>query len=171
MGTTGTTGRDPGPAGGEPAFDDRHWALRTEVYRHFARTTRAPSFAELGAATGVPTEEVGRLLEELEARHHLALLPDRSGVWMAHPFSATSTAFPVDTERGRFWANCAWDALGVPAILGLDGWTETRCAASGEPIAFGVRDGRVAGDAAVLERAVIHLLVPPRNAWDDIGFT
>jgi hypothetical protein len=72
----------------------------------------------------------------------------------------------VDTPRGRFWANCAWDALGVPAILGIDGWTDTRCAGSGEPLSFGVRGGERQGDDAL-----IHLVVPPRDAWTDIGFT
>jgi hypothetical protein len=63
------------------------------------------------------------------------------------------------------YANCAWDALGVPAILGTDGWTQTRCPESGVPMEFGVRDGQAAGNA------VIHLVTPPRDAWLDIGFT
>ena len=143
-----------------------HWALRREIYRHFAATTHPPSLDELSRTVDMPPADVRSALEALERHHHIALLPDRSGIWMAHPFSATATDFPVDTARGRFWANCAWDALGVPAILGIDGWTEARCAASGDPIAFGVRGGRREGD-----RGVVHLVVPPRDAWDDIGFT
>ncbi len=143
-----------------------HWALRTEIYRHFAATTYPPSIDELSRTADMPSEDVRAAIEALERHHHIALLPDRSGIWMARPFSATPTDFPVDTERGRFWANCAWDALGVPAILGIDGWTEARCAASGEPISFGVRGGRREGD-----HGVVHLVVPPRDAWDDIGFT
>ena len=57
-------------------------------------------------------------------------------------------------------------ALGVPAILGTDGWTRTVCAHSREPLEFGVRDGRLRGDPAV-----IHLVTPLRDAWVDIGFT
>ena len=64
------------------------------------------------------------------------------------------------------YANCAWGALGVPAILGTDGWTRTRCQESGVPMEFGVRDGQLAGDDGV-----IHLVTPPRDAWLDIGFT
>lgn len=146
--------------------DDFPWTLRTEVYRHFGRTTRAPSVDALAAWSGRSRAAVLEALDVLEKTHHIALLPDRTGIWMANPFSATPTAFPVDTERGRFWANCAWDALGVPAILGIDGWTEAQCAGSGEPVSFGVRDGRRQGDDAL-----IHLVVPPRHAWDDIGFT
>jgi hypothetical protein len=147
-------------------LDERHWRLRTEIYLHFAATNRAPSFAELADATGMAGSEVSTALDALEAHHQSALLPDRTGIWMANPFSAVPTAFPVDTEHGRYWANCGWDALGVPAILGIDGWTEAHCAWTGDPIAFGVRDGRRVGD-----EGLIHLVVPPRDAWDDIGFT
>lgn len=149
-----------------PALDDFHWALRAEVFRHFAATTRAPSPQELARWAGRSRADVLAALDALEANHRLALLPDRSGIWMAHPFSALPTHYPVDTERGRYWANCGWDSLGIPAILGIDGWTETRCSGSGESIAYGVRAGRRVGDAGV-----VHLVVPPRDAWEDIGFT
>lgn len=149
-----------------PTLDDFHWSLRTEIFRHVGETTEAPSLEQLSAWAGRNRDEILAALDALEAHHHIALLPDRTGVWMANPFSATPTAYPVDTPRGRFWANCAWDALGVPAILGIDGWTETRCAGSGAPLAFGVRDGVRQGDDAL-----IHLVVPPRDAWIDIGFT
>jgi hypothetical protein len=147
-------------------LDDRHWALRAEVYRHFVHGGRAPSFEALAEATAVPLADVPDALAALEAHHHIALLPDRSGIWMAHPFSSVPTAFPVETERGRFWGNCVWDALGIPAILGVDSRTRTECPVSGEPISFGVERGRRVGDDAV-----VHFVVPPRQAWDDIGFT
>lgn len=145
---------------------DFHWALRAEIYACLASTTVPPTPAEMAAWSGRSRDEVMRALDDLEALHHLALLPDRSGVWMAHPFSGIPTGFPVDTARGRFWANCAWDALGIPAVLGVDAWTRTRCAATGSPISFGVEGGERVGDDAL-----VHFVVPPRNAWDDIGFT
>ena len=149
-----------------PTLNDFHWSLRTEIYQCIAATTAAPTPDELAAWSGKSRGEILQALDALEAHHHLALLPDRSGVWMAHPFSGIHTAFPVDTERGRFWANCAWDALGIPAILGIDGWTRTRCSATGDVVEYGVEKGERAGDDAF-----VHLLVPPRAAWDDIGFT
>ena len=142
------------------------WLVRTEVYRHFARTRHGPANIELARALGISSAEVERSLRRLEDGRHLALFPDRHDVWMAHPFSAVPTDYAVDTANGRYWANCAWDALGIPAILDIDGWTEARCAATGEPIGYGVRDGRFDGGPGV-----IHMVVPPRDAWDDIGFT
>lgn len=150
----------------KPALNDRDWAVRAEVYRHFARTGHGPANIELARATGLSADEVEASLRRLEDGHHLALFPDRHEVWMAHPFSAVPTDYPVETERGLFFANCAWDALGIPAILGIDGWTRAHCAATGVPIPYGVRDGAFAG-----EPGVIHLVVPPREAWEDIGFT
>lgn len=142
------------------------WAVRTEVYRGFADDGRPPSLHALATELHESPGDILDALRRLESGHHLALLPDGSGVWMAHPFSAVPTAYPVNTERGRYWANCAWDALGVPAILGIDGWTEARCAQNGEVLSFGVREGRRVGD-----EGVIHLVIPPRDAWEDIGFT
>lgn len=149
-----------------PGLTDFHWALRSEIYDCLAATTVAPTPDELAAWSGNSRGEILEALTALEAHHHLVLLPDRSGIWMAHPFSAILTGFPVETERGRYFANCAWDALGIPAVLGVNAWTRTQCAASGEPVAFGVEDGERVG-----EDAVVHLLVPPRAAWEDIGFT
>lgn len=149
-----------------PPLTDFPWSLRTEIYRVMGATTRAPSLDDLAAWSGRSRTQVLEALDALENAHQIALLPDRSGVWMANPFSSVPTGFPVDTERGRYWANCAWDALGVPAILGIDGWTEARCAASGSPLSYGVKKSRRVGDDGV-----IHLVVPPRSAWDDIGFT
>jgi hypothetical protein len=120
----------------------------------------------LSRALDADDEAVAASLRRLQANHHLALFPNRDEVWMANPFSAVATEYPVRTERGRYWAACAWDAFGVPALLGIDGWTETRCPQSGEPLSFGVRGGALVGDAGV-----IHLVVPLRDAWEDIGFT
>lgn len=149
-----------------PPLEARHWALRTAVYRGFAATGRAPSPEELAEVTGSSVDEVLADLAALEAHHHLALLPDGSGVWMAHPFSSVPTDFPVVTAQGRYWGNCVWDALGIPAILGVGGVTETRCAWSGAPLRFGVEEGDRFGDDGV-----VHFVVPPREAWSDIGFT
>ena len=85
---------------------------------------------------------------------------------MANPFSGVPTDYVVQTANMTCYANCAWDALGVAAILGRDAWTRAPCAESGDPLEFGVRDGGLASDAGV-----IHLVTPLRDAWVDIGFT
>ena len=149
-----------------PSPTDADWTIRTEIYRVFAESGRAPTFAELGTTLGHTSEEIGASVERLFEAHEIAPLPDGSGVWMANPFSAVATDYPVETPHMTCYSNCAWDALGVSALLGTDGWTRTHCAASGDALEFGVRRGRLAGD-----EGVIHLVTPPRDAWIDIGFT
>lgn len=155
-----------GPRNDDPP-SDFDWGVRTLVYGAFARSGTAPSIDDLVAFTGATPGRIKASLRKLEDAHELATDPDDGGVWMAHPFSAVTTDYPVETSAMMCHANCAWDALGVPAILGTDGWTRTKCAGSGEPIEFGVERSKVVGDADV----VIHLVTPLRRVWDDIGFT
>jgi hypothetical protein len=68
---------------------------------------------------------------------------------------------------GRTWyANCAWDAFGVCAALGVDGCIETTCPDCGDTIALGVSDGQPDDDSLLF-----HSLVPASGWWDDIVFT
>lgn len=142
------------------------WDLRAEVYACIRIYGEVPTVHTLRRRVRREAETVRQSLCRLEEHHQLALDPERKEVWMANPFSASPTAFPVETAEESYWAPCAWDALGIPAILGEDAWCLTHCADSGEELEFGVRNGKVDGDDCV-----IHLVAPPRNAWDDIGFT
>lgn len=140
--------------------------VRGEIYEAFGKRGVAPTPREIAVALHATTSEVGAALLALFDAHEIAPFPDGGGVWMANPFSAVETDYPVETPHMKCFANCAWDALGVPAILETDGWTRTRCANSGEPLEFGVRDGQLEAGPGL-----IHLVTPPRDAWKDIGFT
>jgi hypothetical protein len=69
-------------------------------------------------------------------------------------------------SSGRYWANCAWDALGIPVVLGSDSRTPTRCAGTGGPVELGVEHGRLR-----FTGGFVHFAVPPRDFWVNIGFT
>lgn len=145
---------------------DFDWSVRTRIYQSFATRGAAPALAEIAATEGTTESKVRASLTRLYEAHEVAPTRDGNGVWMANPFSAVPTDYVVETPEMTCYANCAWDALGVPAILGTDGWTRTVCAESREALEFGVRDGRLEGD-----QGVIHLVTPLRDAWVDIGFT
>jgi hypothetical protein len=86
---------------------------------------------------------------------------------MAIPFSAAPTPVRVRAADGRaWWANCAWDGLGIPAMLGVDATVETACPATGGPIRVPIRAGAPAPGPWALRMAV-----PLREWWDDIGVT
>lgn len=140
--------------------------VRHRIYRQLAAVARAPGAAELAADLDRSVAAIQESLRRLATAHALALAPGTDDVWMAHPFSAVSTPFPVRTAERTYWANCAWDALGIAALLAADSETTTECADCGEPMTL-----RVRGDVAEPGDAVVHFLVPPARFWDDIGFT
>ena len=140
--------------------------VRFRIYRHFARTGRAPSTEDLTAALTIGPKDVEESLGRLASDRSIVLAPGTHNIWMAHPFSAVPTPYPVRTATGTYWANCAWDALGICAILGVDGESETRCAESGEPLTIRVAEGRASPDGVV-----VHFLVPPKRFWENVGFT
>ncbi len=121
---------------------------------------RAPTPGEVGDAA-----EVVAAWARLHDAHALVL--DAGGeLRMANPFSAVPTAYRVQADGRRWYANCAWDAIGICAALHVDGRVETSCPDCGEPIVIEVRDGRP-DDESVL----FHCLVPAREWWSDIVFT
>jgi hypothetical protein len=85
---------------------------------------------------------------------------------MANPFSAVPTSYRVEADGRSWYANCAWDAFGIPAALHVDGHVSSACPDCGEPIEIDVRDHR-----PIPEEHVFHVLVPAAHWWDDIGFT
>jgi len=138
--------------------------LRAEVYAWLLGTTHAPDVATLAAAVAVPEAEVETALRRLADLHTLVLAPESTNIWMAHPFSALPTPFPVVAGERTYYANCAWDAAGILSMVG-DGRCTTSCADCGEQLTFEVSAGEMDGSS------VVHFAVPARRFWDDIGFT
>ena len=140
--------------------------VRLVVYRYFVRRGSAPSLGDIGAELGMPPVEVTASLERLAAAHVLVLDPATRGIWMAMPFSAVPTAFRVRTPEGEWWANCAWDALGISAMLQAPAEITTSCSDCGNPPPI-----RTTGRALSAGSGVVHFAVPAAAWWDDIGFT
>jgi hypothetical protein len=113
---------------------ERELALRQEIFAAFAETGAAPPVADL------PT------LRAL-AHQHVVVLDDHERILMAHPFAAHADGTRVEAGGRTWWGNCAWDAYGIVAALGLEDATITP-------------DGEL-----------FHVAVPARDWWADIGFT
>lgn len=140
--------------------------VRHRIYRCFVETGRAPTVDDLAIELCRPGTAIEDSLQRLAADHLIVLAPGSNRVWMAHPFSAVPTPYPVRTARRRYWANCAWDALAIPALLGEDTETTTHCADCAEPLTLRVRAGRVEPSDAV-----VHFAVAPARFWENVGFT
>jgi hypothetical protein len=142
------------------------WDIRAFVYRHFAEATRAPSLDETFAAFALTHEEAASAYQALHARHAFFLNPGTHEILMANPFSNIETPFRVHAGGKTYFANCAWDSLGIPAALQCDADIETACAQSGEAIKLQVRQAQIS-ESDVL----VHFLVPFEHWYDDLAFT
>jgi alkylmercury lyase-like protein len=147
-------------------MDKRDLELRNHVYRRFAELGRAPGLAETAAELGLPAEEMEAGLRRLHDAHWLVLEEDGAAIRMANPFSAVPTPHLVEADGRTWYANCAWDAFGIPAALGVDGHVASVCPDCGETIEMDMVDQRPEPD-----HGVFHVLVPARSWWADIAFT
>jgi len=140
--------------------------VRLSVYRHFVRRGLAPAVRGLSDELGAPPPAIAASLERLAAAHVVVLDPATRRLWMAMPFSAVPTAFRVRTSGGEWWANCAWDALGISAMLQAPAEIITTCADCGDLVPI-----RTTGRTLSSGSGVVHFAVPAASWWDDIGFT
>jgi hypothetical protein len=149
-----------------PTDDTLLWQTRAFIYRHFADTTRPPSLQETAHNFDIDVEHAELLYKDLHERHALFLEPNTVTIRMANPFSGIPTDYKVNANGKTYYANCAWDMLGIPAALHSDAVIDAKCAESNEPIQLEVRDGQVlASDAKV------HFPLPFARWYDDLVFT
>jgi len=146
---------------------DIETAVKMCVYQTIAETTRAPSASEVARALGVSDSEV---VDAFQSLHKVRLLvPEPADVMrirMAPPFSGVETPFAVQIGLKRYYANCAWDALGIPAALHEDAIVETTDAQTGEPMRIEVRHQR-----PIPQECAVHFAVPAAKWWEDIVYT
>src|SRR5512146_1440773 len=140
-------------------------SLRLYTYRHTVATGEAPSMAQAAAAMSSSEAAVraayGRLSES-----HAFMLQENGELWRVAPFSAVPTAFPVEVEGRTYYANCIWDALGIPAALACDATIPASCACCNLEMILQVR-----ADSLLQDEGVIHIAVPACRWYEDVVFT
>ena len=141
--------------------------IRSHVYSAFVSEGRARTTAETAAALGHTEGEVATAYRRLHDAHALVLHAGTTEIRMLNPFSAVETTHRVEAAGRSWFANCAWDALGIPAALHTDGSVSSECPDCGEPLSLEVRGGELVRGAELL----VHFVVPARRWWDDIAFT
>lgn len=142
------------------------WTVRLFVYRYILEHERAPTPAETADGLQLAPRQARTAYERLHERHALFLEPGTVTIRMAHPFSGVPTPFRVHASGQTYWANCAWDALGIPAMLRSDAMVEADCGDSRETILLRVERDRVLGHGEL-----IHFAVPFRRWYEDLVFT
>ena len=150
----------------EAETDELDWTVRSFVYATIVERGHPPTVAETAAGLGIGVGEARAAYRRLDRRHALfldPLPPGADAIRMAHPFSGVPTPFRVRANSRDYWANCAWDALGIPAALHADATIDAVLAEDGAPARLAVEAGRVRG-----QDEVVHVLRPFRTWYDDL---
>jgi hypothetical protein len=140
--------------------------VRVAVYQHFATTGQAPSLAEVAAECACSERDVRAGYARLRANRVLLLEPDGETIRMAPPFSGVPTPHTVDVGQHTYFANCAWDALGIPAAFHQEAVVHSSCGQSGAPLELQV--GRGGPEPSPW---LFHCQVPAARWWADLVFT
>ncbi|KAJ5787188.1 hypothetical protein N7457_002178 [Penicillium paradoxum] len=160
-------------------MDDITRNVRYELFQFYLRECRPPTNDELAKASGIDAAEVSLILQKLEDAHHIICYRHKScsptSIAMAHPFSHLPTPFIVSEGSRRWWANCAWCAFGLAAMLapakttvsvrsGSIG-TEMQFVIEGDEIKCIAPEGEINTDDCY-----VHFSVPPSTWWRDVRF-
>lgn len=146
--------------------DSLLWQVRHFVYTHFADSTLPPSVDETAAYFNISTEEASEYYKELHNRHAFFLEPETLTIRMANPFSGIPTDFRVQANGKTYYANCAWDMLGIPAALHTDAVIEAVCTESNESVQLEITNGQITN-----YDLLIHFPLPFARWYDDLTFT
>jgi hypothetical protein len=141
-------------------------SVKLAIYRHFATSGAAPTPRQLASALGSTPDQVQEAFGQLRANRVLLLESDGVTIRMAPPFSGVPTQHRVAVDGVKYFANCAWDALGIPAALHKPGTVHSRCEQTMEPLEL-----RVSENGPGPSPWIFHSLVPAAKWWNDLVFT
>jgi len=141
-------------------------AVKLTIYTFTAESGRIPSIQAVAQRVQTSTDEVAQAYARLRASRLLFLERDGTTIRMAPPFSGVPTQHRVVVDGIEYFANCAWDALGIPAALHRPGTVRSRCEQSHEPLNLSV--GLTGPEPSTW---LFHCLVPAAKWWDDLVFT
>ena len=145
---------------------ERDWDIRLHIYRVMVATGFAPSYHATAQAFDISPEEARLAYHRLHIAHALFLRPNSDNIMMAHPLSALETDYQVVVDGVTFYANCAWDSLGIPAMLAKDAQISLRHPITGEIVHYAIKEGELES-----EGGYVHFLLPFSQWYDDLIHT
>ncbi len=140
--------------------------VKVAIYRATAESGSVPSLEEVARRMGAAPSAVRDSYGRLRANRLLLLEADGVTIRMAPPFSGVPTQHQVTVDGISYYANCAWDALGIPAALHRPAMVHSRCEQSRMP--FNLAVGMAGPEPSSW---LFHCLVPAAKWWDDLVFT
>ncbi|HEU5219934.1 MAG TPA: organomercurial lyase [Gemmatimonadales bacterium] len=145
---------------------DFNTQVKLAIYHHFAETGRTPPVPAIAERIGASVDAVQQSYSDLQAARVLFLEPDGRTIRMAPPFSGVPTQHLVEAAGRSYYANCAWDTLGIPAALHLPAVVRSECAETHEPLSL-----EVGLDGPAACSWIFHSLVPAARWWQDLVHT
>ena len=140
--------------------------IKLTVYRGVAERGILPRAEEVASDVSVAVQDVRDSYARLAQRRLLVLEPDGLTIRMAPPFSGVPTDHRVRSGGIAYFANCAWDALAIPAALHRPGEIDSRCGQSGTPLHL-----EVGLNGPEPSSWLFHVSVPAAQWWRDIVYT
>ena len=141
--------------------------VKLAIYELTAETGSIPTASDISRKIDIGESDVIAAFGRLHSKRLLLPEPgDVSRIRMAPPFSGVPTAFLVEANSKRYYANCVWDAYGIAAALHCDAVSHASDGHTGEPLTLEVKNG-----APMLHPYVAHFAVPAAHWWDDLIFT
>ena len=141
----------------------RDWDIRLFVYELLIATGAAATHADIANQFSISPDDARQSLLRLHHAHALVLAADGE-VLMAHPLSAVPSDYRVDVDAVTLYANCAWDSLGIPAMLGCDARVQAIHPLTREPVTYAVQQGELVDD----DGGLVHFAHAFRHWYDDI---
>jgi len=140
--------------------------VKLVIYWNTAEQGQPPGIEEVVKHVGESVDQVRESYGRLARNRLLVLEPDGETIRMAPPFSGVPTQHQVTAAGVSYYANCAWDALGIPAALNRPAEVVSRCEQSRATLHLTVGlDGPEPSDW------LFHCEVPAAKWWQDIVFT
>ena len=100
---------------------DRDLRVRNATYGLLVDLGHVPAAQDVAQASTNGVADVLASWQRLHDQHALVLNRATAEIRMANPFSAIPSAYRIKAASRWWYANCAWDALGVCAALHADG--------------------------------------------------
>lgn len=140
--------------------------VRYQIYHLFAHTGTAPSYPQVADCLNAKKENVRASFHKLHEQHMIFLEPHTDSIRMANPFSAIPTRFKVTSGNKQWWANCAWDSLGIAAALKIDVQIKASYPDTQETVDLQVNGGIVDG-----KKHIVYFPLPCNQWYNDLIFT
>ena len=136
------------------------------IYRFFADNCRAPSCQEAANLLNAENEDIRISFHKLHKNHMIFLQPGADTIRMANPFSAIPTNYKVTSQNKEWYANCAWDSIGIAAALNIDVQIHAVYPDNQEKVELAVHHGLVEG-----KNHMVYFPLPCSQWYDDLIFT